>query len=95
MSKERVESNQKWLAAFADAARNNQKEAVVVFKNYVSLLGGNFDLAVLNVGDKFFSRVLAHEGLITLEERRAKQGIFEAISKARDEMNPQEMVLCY
>lgn len=92
MSSEKVQSTQKWVSAFSSAAEQSHLDAAVIFKNYVAILGGNFELAVNNVGNELFGKVMSHEHSMTSEQRKAKPGVFEAISKARAELNPQPIV---
>ncbi len=95
MSFPKRESYQQFmLRAFTDISKRDSDGVARVFQHYVSLLNGNFELAVNNVGDKLFGKVMSHEHSITPEQRKENPGVFEAISKARAEMNPQPVAAC-
>lgn len=94
MSFERVENTQKIVKAFALAAKEDVDAGAVLFQNYVGLLGGRFDLAVANVGDVLFGRIIGCEQSITKEEEGDCPNVREAISKARQAINPAPMANC-
>ncbi len=71
------------VPAFAAAAKESAEKGAAYFGSYVTELGGNFHLAVLNVGDVLLNRVLGHEALITAEERRLHPNVVESIAAAR------------
>ncbi len=77
------------VSAFAAVAATSVEDGAAAFVCYTKAIGQNFDLAVLNVGSVLLDRVLAHEGLMTREEREANPGVHEAIDKARKILNPQ------
>lgn len=71
------------VGEFLKAASSGVDEGAKAFNQLVDDLGGNFHLAVLNVGDCAFGRVLGCEGEIRGEEKRQYPNVAESIASAR------------
>ncbi len=95
MSTREVKTAQTWVKEFSDAAKGSVHGGAAKFKEYVGSLGGRFDLAVLNVGDVLFNRVLGCERALTEEERNRHPNVQEAIAIARAELQPQPCTPCH
>lgn len=83
MTFEKVESTEKMVNAFALTAKEDVEAGAALFQNYVGLLGKNFDLAVSNVGEVLFRRVIGCEQGITKEEAKRYPNVRESITEAR------------
>lgn len=70
------------VTEFAAAAGRSVNEGADEFCAYVHKLG-SFDLAVLNVGEHLFRRVLGSEATISRDERREYPNVAESIAVAR------------
>ncbi len=70
---------------FAEVAKQDVGKGTEFFVAYVNKsLGGNFDLAVSNVGEALFEKVIGCEEAITSEEAKKHPNVREAIALARE-----------
>ena len=68
---------------FLKAAANGVETGAKAFDQMIDDLGGNFQLAVLNVGHVAFERVLGCESEIRTEEKLKHPNVAEAIASVR------------
>ncbi len=71
---------------FLKAAAYSVDSGAEAFGKLVKDLGGNFQLAVLNVGDQAFGRVLGCEGEIKPDEKVKHPNVAESIASVRSNL---------
>lgn len=88
VSKTKPADYRQGVAEFLKAAQGGVEEGAQAFRKLVDDLGGNFQLAVLNVGHEAFGRVIGCEGEIHRDEKIKHPNVAESIAKARAESPP-------
>lgn len=76
---------------FLKAAKGSVEDGAKAFQKMVCDLGGNFQLAVLNVGNEAFGRVIGSEAEIHAEEKIQHPNVAESIAKARADSRPLQV----
>ena len=76
---------------FLKAAKGGIDQGAKAFQKMVCDLGGNFQLAVLNVGNEAFGRVIGSEAEIRSEEKIQYPNVAESIAKARADSPPVQV----
>ncbi len=73
---------------FLKAAKGGVEPGTKAFQKLVCDLGGNFQLAVMNVGQRAFDRVIGSEREIHPDEKAQYPNVAESIAKARADNPP-------